>query len=112
MFQGHVGVRVTTLRCKGRAVGSTGAATSAHVRRLWAAGSEGLRHHVGLRAAGVRSQMAGGQVGAAVAAAHGGPVGGRTGRRTALARCQPAAHHAVRAEVARHVCTARGWQLC
>lgn len=107
----RVGVEVTILPSEGRAVGPTGATTSAHVGRLLAAGAEGLHHDVGLGAAGVRAQVAGRQVRAAVAAAHGRAVDGRTLARATLARGQPAADHAVRAEVTRHVVAVGRWQL-
>lgn len=73
------------------------------------AGPERLQHDVRLGPAGVRAEVAGGEVGAAVAATGGGRGGrgrGGAGRGTlagaALARGEPAAHHAVRAEVTRH----------
>lgn len=53
--------------------------------------------------------MAGGQVGPAVAAAHGGALGGRALGGGALAGREPAAHDAVCAEVARHVVAVCRW---
>lgn len=73
--------------------------------RFFGAGSEGLGDDVGLRAAGVGAEVAGGEVGAAIATAYGGSVSGRTFGSPAFAGGEAAPNDTVRSEVARHVVT-------